>query len=467
MAFPKKSPLFTDDSCLPSRYSYLSIDNLFLTSRSFRWLSIAAAALLLLSAPGPALAATDTWTDNNGAGNANWATATNWADPTNVAPVAHDSLDFTGTNGLVNNNNFSTGMPVDGITFDSAAGAFTLNGNGILISGKTHTATDLITPGIVNSSINNQTINLPVTLDWGSYLIGNTAAGALALNGTLSANTGGAVVFDENGGGAITSSTMAIDSTGLIAGLDGVGLIENTTSNELAALPLATLSGTNIVALPSTAYAMATGEISAVATSNSNVLLNPSSTGVTFTANDTGNNGVTLVNTITEEAGVNTISITGTLVLGAGASNSVGGIYETEPTGAANGILVVSGSTVGASAPTGWLTSGTTSAGGTVVFGINSTPANASNEINENTPIINNAAGGPVTVVKVGNGSMNFHLVGAGDANYSGGTYVDQGFLQANATGVLGVGPIYVAGGATLYLETTQSNNLFLSRPRR
>ncbi len=431
-----------------------------------RWLSLLALSLAVAVLTRPAAAATDTWTDNGGSGDDNWATGTNWSDGANAAPSPYDSLLFTGANGLTNNNNFTAGTAFDGITFNSGASAFTLGGNGVLLSGQVNNPTDAISPGIVNSSANNQTISLPITLDWGTYQIGNTTTGALAINSTLTANTGGIVEFGGAGAGAVTSTSLTTDASGLISGLGGIGLIENTTtSNALAVLPLATLSGTSIVSLPSGSYVtMTTGaEISAVANADSNVLLNPGATGVTYTANDTGNAGVTLVNTVVQESGTETIVITGTMVVGAGSANAAGGFYETEPTAAANAVMLISGSTVADANPSGWLTSGTTSSGGTIVFGINSTPGNASNEINENAPIINNPQGGAVTVIKTGPGSMNFHLVGTNDSNYSGGTYVEQGLLQANATSVLGVGPIYVAGGATLYLESSQSNNLFLS----
>ncbi len=416
----------------------------------------------------PARAATDTWTDNNGTGDANWATGTNWSDAANAAPSAYDQLVFTGTNGLTNTNNFSSGTAFDGIIFSSTAGAFTLNGNGILISGQINGAMDTVPTGIMNNSTSNQTVNLPVALDWGTYLFSNASTGADALNGGVTVNAGGIAGFNLSNA-AISSTEMTVDSAGLITGLDGAALIETTGTGPenavLATLPLAALSGTNIVALPVGNYVPVAngGEISAVATGTSNVLLNPAASGVTYTANDTGNAGVTLVNTITQESGTDTIVITGTLVVGAGASNSVGGFYQTQPTAAANGVMVISGTTIGASNPTGWLTSGTTSSGGTIVFGINSKNGDASNEINENAPIINNPEGGAVSIVKTGPGSMNFHLEGAGDANYSGGTYVDQGLLQANATSVLGTGPIYVAGGATLYLETSQSNAIYIS----
>jgi len=398
----------------------------------------------------PGRAATDTWT---GAGaDDNWLTSGNWSDVANAAPSAFDSLDFTGVAGLTSNNNFTANTQFDGITFDSQAGAFTLTGNGILISGKIYGATDSPAIGIVNSSTNNQIVDLPLTLDWGAYAIGNTSVGGLAINGALTANTGGIALLGDTGTGTgiVTTTSLTTDATGLISGLDGAGLIANSsTAGELAQLPLATVSSGQIVALGSSAYlSVAAGEISTSATADSNVLLTGNSANTQYTANDVANNGVTLANAIVEASGTSTLNVTGTLVLGSGAANGVGGIYVTG--GVGNQVFTLSG---------GIVTAGTTSAGGEIVLADNSLAGNTANEMEINSTIANNGAGGVVAVVKTGIGSMYFNTV----STYSGGTYITEGYLQSNGAGYLGTGPIYVAGGATLYLETSQSNNLFIS----
>src|SRR5580658_3150925 len=133
-------------------------------------ITLTASALLSFAV---ARAATDTWTDNNGAGDSNWATPTNWSDAANGAPNAFDSLLFTGTNGLDSVNNFSSPspFPVSGISFNAAAGSFVISGSDILLSGKINDATSSIGVGISDSSANIETFTAPLTLDWGTYTI--------------------------------------------------------------------------------------------------------------------------------------------------------------------------------------------------------------------------------------------------------------------------------------------------------
>ncbi len=426
--------------------------------------------IIALLALARAHSATDTWTDNNGTGDTNWATATNWSDAANAAPSPFDTLVFAGTNGLINNNNFSSVMPFDGIYFNATAGAFTLDGTGVILSGKIFTPTQSATPGIVNNSASIQTINVPITLDWGIYTFVDSAGGQIALNGGLTPNTGGAALF--SGSGDITTSgpaALAQDpNTGLVASLNGAGLIENSsTTNALALLPLATSTNGQIVALGSSSYVSLAGggEISTQAGPDSNVLLtdspaigSPSTTNYTAVGSTSG--GITYINTLTaiQSTGTDVLTVTGTMVLGAGAANSVGGIYITGGTTHQVFTLTATGGNA--------VTAGTTSSPSTLVFGDNSVAGNTANQFEMNARIENNAAGGVVTVIKVGPGSMYFNNASQGAAldSYSGGTYIDEGYLQGNNEfGIFGTGPIYVAGGASLYLESSQPNNIFIS----
>ena len=61
--------------------------------------------------PGP------TW--SGGGADANWTTAANWGG---TAPTASNSVTFSGTNRLTNNNILAANTQIDGITFDSTAG---------------------------------------------------------------------------------------------------------------------------------------------------------------------------------------------------------------------------------------------------------------------------------------------------------------------------------------------------------
>ncbi len=88
--------------------------------------------------PGP------TW--SGGGADANWTTAANWGG---TAPTASNSVTFSGTNRLTNNNILAANTQIDGITFDSTAGNFTLNGNAINLAGN-----------VVNSGTNTQTNQL-------------------------------------------------------------------------------------------------------------------------------------------------------------------------------------------------------------------------------------------------------------------------------------------------------------------
>ena len=133
-------------------------------------------AFLLASLPATMAHAADTW--DGGGGNDNWGTQLNWDDD-NV-PGFPTALTFGGTTRLTPDNDL-TGVTVNGITFAAEAGAFTLTGNPITLEG------DI---SILNgSSVNNQTIDIPITLGTNAGL--SSALGAYPAtgnNGTLIIN---------------------------------------------------------------------------------------------------------------------------------------------------------------------------------------------------------------------------------------------------------------------------------------
>jgi len=107
-----------------------------------------------------------TW---SGGGDANWSTAANWGG---TAPSSGDALIFAGTVGLTNTNDLPAGTSFGGITFASNAGAFTLTGNGLALSGD-----------VTNWSANAQALNIPFALsDVRVFCATNRA---LTLNGAL------------------------------------------------------------------------------------------------------------------------------------------------------------------------------------------------------------------------------------------------------------------------------------------
>jgi autotransporter-associated beta strand protein/parallel beta-helix repeat protein len=374
------------------------------------------------------LVATDYWLGNVSLGN--WSNGANWLSGN--APMPFDSLAFTNQSGAADtaNNDFPAGTAFAGLTFaNSTIGStFDLTGNRLLLSG----ATNGITLGITNATALAETIGNNLALDWGYHTFNNGAGGSLALPGTLTPNLGAVAYFPASG---VASSSFTTDGNGLISGLDGSGLIG---TNALALLPLATVSGGNVVPLPIGNYiSVASGAISGNATANLEL-------SATTTAACTANN--LSVNTITADKNAGntggsqaiTLTTTGTLTLG-----NQGGIYVTGSGPGDKQILDLTG---------GNLTAGTASGGGTLVFGINGTTTG--NQMEMNSVIQNNGAGGPVTVVKAGPGSMYFNTANT----YSGGTYVDQGYLQINNSTGLGPGPAYVAGGAEIYLQASSGN---------
>lgn len=127
---------------------------------------------------GSAFAADRTW--NGGGADNNWSTDANWAG---TAPVADDALFFGGTAKAVNTNDID-GLSIAGLTFNSGAIGFTLNGNGITLGGN-----------IVNNDNDTQTVNLPLALDAARSVY--TTGGPVTLGGLLS-GTGGLIKESAN-----------------------------------------------------------------------------------------------------------------------------------------------------------------------------------------------------------------------------------------------------------------------------
>jgi len=122
---------------------------------------------------GHVLAVDRTWVGNGG--DVNWQTPGNWNGESS-APGDGDSLFFGGTSKLVNSNDF-TDATFAGITFNSGAGAFTLNGNPFTLTGD-----------VVTYDFDMQTLNLPMALSETRTF--NATNGALSVSGVLS-GTGG------------------------------------------------------------------------------------------------------------------------------------------------------------------------------------------------------------------------------------------------------------------------------------
>ena len=99
-----------------------------------------------------------------------WSISSNW---NTRPPQAYESFEFSGTTRLTPFNN-TNDIPYKGITFNSSAGAFKLNGNRLILN----------SGSISNSSINIQTINSDI-VSFGDCTI-NCATSSIFLNGNIS-----------------------------------------------------------------------------------------------------------------------------------------------------------------------------------------------------------------------------------------------------------------------------------------
>jgi autotransporter-associated beta strand protein len=129
-----------------------------------------------------------------------WSIAADWGG---TALAAGDDLDFGGSTGLSNTNNHTAGTQYGNLTFDSTAGAFTLKGNSVNLTGD-----------IANYSTNSQTISLalggtsgltktgpgPVILTGANSYSGNTvvAAGKLIVTTSAGLPDGGNLIVGAN-----------------------------------------------------------------------------------------------------------------------------------------------------------------------------------------------------------------------------------------------------------------------------
>ncbi|MCX6874662.1 MAG: autotransporter-associated beta strand repeat-containing protein [Verrucomicrobia bacterium] len=174
------------------------------------------------------------WTGTTGP-TYNWNTASNWGG---TLPVSTRALIFDTSNGLTtNSNDFAANKQFRGITFQATAGAFTLSGNAVNLTGD-----------VTNNSAAAQTIATPLVLDGGTRTF-NAAAGDLALTTGITQ-----AASQTNGLTKSGNNTLTLAGTSTYAGATSVNagkllLNSATLSNSAVTVSGAasTLAGTGTV----------------------------------------------------------------------------------------------------------------------------------------------------------------------------------------------------------------------------
>jgi autotransporter-associated beta strand protein len=224
-------------------------------------------AAIVFALPHAALGADRTW---DGGGilnfNYNWSNNANWIGGGGISPL--DSLFFGGTKGLTNNNNTTAGTQYNGLTFNSGAGAFRLQGNRIKLGGN-----------VTNNSTAIQTIDFDMELA-GADRTFNAASGDLVINGELSGShgivkTGSGTLFlgdfnTHTGGVSISGGTVNVaNATSLGTGqvsFSGDGTLELGNSAYVYNNAINISAGSTATISGSDPYVSLAGQISGAGT---------------------------------------------------------------------------------------------------------------------------------------------------------------------------------------------------------
>jgi autotransporter-associated beta strand protein len=264
---------------------------------------------------------------------------------------------------------------------------------------------------------------------------GNGSNNVTVALGAISHNAGGTANFSlltSGGTGQGIFTTTTANTNGILGGWATTAAAAVSGTAPLAATDWAANDGSgNIVAY--TGYTIPSGAAPVLASNAaSNIRLSSASTGIA-TLSAAGVNDLNTIQATDTAARTIAIGTGNTLRLGVS-----GGVWNTAN---ATGLL-----TIGATTATG----GTLTAGGAadaigeIVFNSSN---GTTNTITVNSAIANNG-NGTVSVVKTGSGAITLN----GANTYTGGTYVNQGAVTANATTALGSGDVTVLSGGKVIL---------------
>ena len=351
---------------------------------------------------------------------------------------------YTGATNVVQGNltlNFATAGLASNIVSSSSAltlGGYTTSGGGSLYAptegGENPT---LLLLGANNSTGSSQTF-AGLTVNPGTNQLiarGGTSSGNMTVAlGAITVNTGGAVNFSRTTGGStgvgiFTISSNSTDSSGLIPGVGGAGVISSATAPSQSNFQVPT----------------------DYATVNSSGQIVPY-TGYTTLANNAVLTGTT---TTTTNGQVNATTATALTVNGTSATTDINTLAVKSTSTALTTLTISSGDTLRLGANGGLLTGSTTSAADLTITGGSLTAGGAANTagtiniqsdqlVTINSNIVDNGTGKVTLVLNAYNSpNTNTSLNLGGTNTYSGGTYINSGRLASNSlgSGTVTIGP--------------------------
>ena len=376
----------------------------------------------------------------------------NWSDPANwngTTIASGNVLGFSGNNRLNNTNDTTADTSYGDIIFSPGAGAFTLNGNPIVLTGT-----------IQNLSGNSQTINLG--LDFGANFTMDGGSGGLIVGGGLT-----------NTATAPTRTTVTLSGIGtltnLLASVDPGGtnsiFMNNSTANwtlmDNAASAQMTVPWNFDIRAGTFNFGTASSAPK-ISSTSINGLPQDNQVGIISGAVGTFN----MVNgTLTTIARLNTATVVNStgIVNQVGGTLNIGQQFQGANGGAANeqSIVSISGGTMNIGGGTGQFYDASRGFGRLTVSGsgaLNCGTLDVSRSILSGTIGVVNLDGGTITCSRVGTATANQSATSTGSTatfNFNGGTLRASGnagnFFQGSTVNpIIPIVSIVKAGGAKI-----------------